>query len=143
MSFSLSSFNKWWWPFDPINWVGRVSSVGRAFDFGAGGRGFNSQGRTNTQGLKITEKWRYFLCPAGGWTFAWLGWPRKMAVPSPLGDVKIVSPISTFVLNTLTLKKSALFYFIYLFFLVEPTFKKYMYFVDPQSFLSTFRVSCV
>ena len=32
-----------------------------------------------------------------------------MAVPSPLGDVKIVSPISTFVLNTLTLnlKKSA------------------------------------
>ena len=28
----------------------------------------------------------------------------KMAVPSPLGDVKIVSPISTFVLNTLTLE---------------------------------------
>ena len=30
-----------------------------------------------------------------------------MAVPSPVGDVKIVSPISTFALNTLTLKKSA------------------------------------
>ena len=42
--------------------------------------------------LKITEKWRYFLCPAGGWTFAWLGWSRKMAVPSPLGDVKYSVP---------------------------------------------------
>ena len=28
---------------------------------------------------------------------------RKMAVPSPVGDLKIVSSISTFVLNTLTL----------------------------------------
>ena len=27
-----------------------------------------------------------------------------MAVPSPVGDVKIVSPINPFVLNTLTLK---------------------------------------
>ena len=34
-----------------------------------------------------------------------------MAAPSPLGDVKIVSPISTFVLNTLTLKKKVHFYF--------------------------------
>ena len=33
-------------------------------------------------------------------TLAWLGWPRKMAIPSPVGDVNIVSPISTFVLNT-------------------------------------------
>ena len=31
-----------------------------------------------------------------------------MVVPSPVGDVKIVSSISTFVLNTLTLKKSAI-----------------------------------
>ena len=31
-----------------------------------------------------------------------------MVVPSPVGDVKIVCPISTFVLNTLTLKKSAI-----------------------------------
>ena len=30
--------------------------------------------------------------------------PHKMAVPSPIGDVKIVSSISTFVLNILTLK---------------------------------------
>ena len=59
----------------------------------------------------MTEKWRYFLCTASSETFAWLGWPRKMAVPSPLGDVKIVSPISTFVLNTLTLKKKVHFYF--------------------------------
>ena len=35
----------------PIN-RGRISSVGRAFDCRAGGRGFNSRGRTNTQGLK-------------------------------------------------------------------------------------------
>ena len=28
----------------------------------------------------------------------------KMAVPSPVGDIKIVSSISTFMLNTLTLK---------------------------------------
>ena len=83
---------------------GRISLVGRAFDCGAGGRGFDCQGRTITQGLKMTERWRYFLCTASGETFAWLGWPRKMAVPSPLGDVKIVSPISTFVLNTLALK---------------------------------------
>ena len=83
---------------------GRISSVGRAFDCRTGGRGFDSRGRTITQGLKMTEKWRYFLCTASGETFAWLGWPRKMAVPSPLGDVKIVSPISTFVLNTLTRK---------------------------------------
>ena len=32
------------------------SSVGRAFDRRAEGRGFDSRGRTNTQGLKITEK---------------------------------------------------------------------------------------
>ena len=42
---------------------------------------------------KITEEWRYSLCTVSGLTFAWLGWPRKMAIPSPVGDVKIVSPI--------------------------------------------------
>ena len=35
---------------------GRISSVGRAFDCRAGGRGFHSRGRTITQGLKISEK---------------------------------------------------------------------------------------
>ena len=35
---------------------GRISSVGRAFDYRAGGRGFDSWGRTITQGLKMTEK---------------------------------------------------------------------------------------
>ena len=35
---------------------GRISSVGRAFDRRAGGRGFDSPGRTITQGLKMTEK---------------------------------------------------------------------------------------
>ena len=34
----------------------------------------------------------------------------EMAVPSPVGDVKVVSPISTFVLNTLTLKKRCFFF---------------------------------
>ena len=42
--------------------------------------------------------------------FAWLGRPRKKAAPSPVGEVKIVSPISTFVLKTLTLKESAFFF---------------------------------
>ena len=61
--------------------------------------------------LKITEKWRYSLCTASGETFAWLGWPRKMAVPTtPVGDVNIVFPISTFVLETLTFKYSAFFF---------------------------------
>ena len=93
--------NPWSFFTRPGAWI---SLVGRAFDCRAGGRGFDSRGRTITQGLKMTEKWGYFLCTASGETFAWLGWPRKMAVPSPLGDVKIVSPVSTFVLNTLTLK---------------------------------------
>ena len=34
----------------------RISSVGRALDYRAGGRGFDSRDRSNTQGLKITEK---------------------------------------------------------------------------------------
>ena len=34
----------------------RISSVGRALDCRAGGHGFDSQDRTNTQRLKITEK---------------------------------------------------------------------------------------
>ena len=34
---------------------GRINSVGRALDCRAEGRGFNSRGRTYTQGLKITE----------------------------------------------------------------------------------------
>ena len=45
---------------------GRISSVGRAIDCGAGGREFDSRGRSNTQGHKITEKWRHFLYPANG-----------------------------------------------------------------------------
>ena len=77
----------------PINQSirGRISSVCRARDFRAGGRGFDSRGRTITQGLK-TEKWRYFLCTARCWTFAWLEWPGKMAVPFPVRDVKYSVP---------------------------------------------------
>ena len=34
---------------------GRINSVGRALDCPAEGRGFDSRGRTNTQGLTVTE----------------------------------------------------------------------------------------
>ena len=44
----------------------RISTVGRALDCSAGGRGFDSRGRANTQGLNITEKWRYSLLSAVG-----------------------------------------------------------------------------
>ena len=40
-----------------------------------------------------------------------------MAVPSPVGDVNIASPISTLVLNTLTLKLSAFFFLSYVSFI--------------------------
>ena len=69
---------------------GRISSVGRALNCRAGGRGFDFRDRTDTQGLKIAKEWRCFFCPANGWNFAWLGWILKMAVPSPQGDVKIL-----------------------------------------------------
>ena len=36
--------------------VGRISSVGRVLVCRAGGRGFDSRGQNNTQGLKMTEK---------------------------------------------------------------------------------------
>ena len=40
-----------------FNYCGRISSVSRAPDeCSAGGRGFDSRGRANTQGLKITKK---------------------------------------------------------------------------------------
>ena len=49
----------------------RISSVSRGLDCSrAGGRGFDSQSRAITQGLKITDKWRYSLCTASGLTFA-------------------------------------------------------------------------
>ena len=41
----------------------RLSAARLALDCGAGGRGFDFRGRTNTQGLKITEKWNS-LCSA-------------------------------------------------------------------------------
>ena len=41
----------------------RISSV-RVLDCRAGGRRFDSWDQTNTQGLNMTEKWTYCLCPA-------------------------------------------------------------------------------
>ena len=38
-----------------------------------------------------------------------LGWPRKMAVPSPVGNVNIVSPISTFVLKYIDTQITSIF----------------------------------
>ena len=69
---------------------GRISSVDRALDCRAEGRGFESRGQTISRGLEITEKWRYSLSTASGLTFALIGWPRKMAVPSPVGDLNSV-----------------------------------------------------
>ena len=52
----------YWWDLFPVSQIkyflfhGRISSVGRELDCSAGGCRFYSQGRTNTQGLKITEK---------------------------------------------------------------------------------------
>ena len=60
----------------------------------SGGRGLDSQGRTITQGIKIIEKWKFFLSPANSWTFTWLRWLREIAVPSPEGDVKMAGVIS-------------------------------------------------
>ena len=54
---------------------------------------------TKTQGHDITLETK---------VMRWgLGRPRKMAVPSPEGEVKIVSSISTFEQNTYTLDESA------------------------------------
>ena len=57
----------------------------------AGGRGFDSRGRTYT----ITG--RYFICSAKGSIFAWLWSPRtvKQAFPSPAADTNTVTSIST------------------------------------------------
>ena len=57
----------------------------------AGGRGFDSRGRTFT----ITG--RYFICSAKGSIFAWLWSPRtvKQAFPSPAADTNTVTSIST------------------------------------------------
>ena len=61
-------------------------------------------GRTNTQGLKITEDEG---ATSGLQTVRPLRGSDdhvEMAVPSPVGDVKTLLSISTFLLNTLTLK---------------------------------------
>ena len=64
---------------------GRVSSVGRALDCRAGGRGFDSRRQLRSEGTSFV---------------------LQKARPSRGSEdhVKIVSLISTFVLNTLTLK---------------------------------------
>ena len=71
---------------------GRIGSSGSVLDCWVEGYGFDSRG-TNTQGLKITENWRDCLCRAKGLTFTWLRWPHKMAVLSPVRDLKIVFSI--------------------------------------------------
>lgn len=61
------------------------------------------------------------------WVFPLLStpsWHCPLLVPSPVGDVKLVSSISTFLPNTSTLKQSALLYFILfiLFLILAATF---------------------
>ena len=75
---------------------GRISSARKALDCRAGGGGFDPQGQTNTQGLKIAEKWSYSLCTV-------LHCGSNDHIKWRSGDVKVVSPISTLLLNTLTL----------------------------------------
>ena len=60
------------WSNSEISWPCRISSVGRGLDRRAGGRGFDYQDQSITQGLKITGKWRCSLCTASGESFAWL-----------------------------------------------------------------------
>ena len=74
----------------------RISSVGRALDCRAGGHGFDSRDRTNTQRLKITEKWGYCLCPLKGWTCAWLGWPESSHILLARGQflLDLVNPLN-------------------------------------------------
>ena len=61
----------------------RASTAGLA-------HGFDSSIQTNTQGLKITRKKKEYLCRACKQL-------DKKVVPSPAGDITIVSSISTFV----------------------------------------------
>ena len=72
----------------------RSSSVGRAIYRGAGGRGFDSWGRTYTQGLKITkEEGISFGVQTARYNFAWLRLPRtvKQAFLSPVADRNTVT----------------------------------------------------
>ena len=62
-------------------------------------------GRTNSQDLKITEKWRKVLplpCKRLDLLMARMT-ESEMAVPPPLGDVKTAPSINTFRQNTLPL----------------------------------------
>ena len=63
---STSSWNHRYKAFVCLLNCGRISSVGSALECRGGSRGFDRRGRTNTQGLKITEKWRYSLCTTNG-----------------------------------------------------------------------------
>ena len=67
----------------------RISSLGRALDCRAGGRGFDSREGPILQVIKwLRNEGTARLCPANGYTCNWLGWPCKVAPPSPVGDLK-------------------------------------------------------
>ena len=72
----------------------RIRSVGEALAFRVGWRRFDSGGRANTHGLTQTAR------PSRGLD----DHARKIVVPSPVGEVKIVSSTGTFMLNTLALE---------------------------------------
>ena len=73
---------------------------------------FNSQDLINTQGLKISENAKYRLCPANG--LARLLHGHKVAVWSQVGDVDIVTPISTSVLKYIHTQIKCIFYALFL-----------------------------
>ena len=70
-----------------------------------GGREFDYRVRINTQGVKLRNECTPFARALHAARPSRLSDDHvKIAVSSPVGDVKIASPISKFVLNTLTLK---------------------------------------
>ena len=81
----------------------------------AEGCGFDSWGRTNTQGLKKGTP--FTLQEAGPLHGSDDHVKILVPFPYPVGEVKILSPIRTFVLNTFTLKKKKLLHNPHLFLL--------------------------
>ena len=73
----------------------------------AEGCGFDSWGRTNTQGLMKGTP--FTLQEAGPLHGSDDHVKILVPFPYPVGDVKILSPIRTFMLNTFTLKKKSFY----------------------------------
>ena len=90
------------------NW--KKQRVGRVLECRVGDSEFHPWERTNAQGLKITEKWTQwqgiFFSLQTARPSCGCKWLCNYGGPFSSQDVKIVSSIRNFVLNTLTLKVS-------------------------------------